>query len=332
MNSVNQNHIVLRVEGLCVRYETKPMPTVAVNNLSFAVARGETLGIVGESGCGKTTTAMAILRLLHAPGRVVKGSIWLNGTDLLALDAAHHRAVCWKGISLIPQGAMNALNPVMRVDKQLRDAIVTHEGRQNHCALRRRIDQLLAMVGLSPDVRHLFPHELSGGMKQRVCISMAVALNPPLVIADEPTSALDVVVQRIVAQNLLRIKREMGNAMILIGHDMGLMAQLADRVAVMYAGNLVEIASVNELFAHPQHPYTRQLIESVPTIRERKPLRVVAGGPPDLQHLPPGCAFYGRCSRGMDCCKSAPPPWRELSAGHSFACYLDQSQVELRNA
>jgi peptide/nickel transport system ATP-binding protein len=188
------------------------------------------------------------------------------------------------------------------------------------------------MVGLSSKVRRLFPHELSGGMKQRVCIAMAVALHPPLLIADEPTSALDVVVQRVVAQNLLKIKREMGNAMVLIGHDMGMMAQLADRVAVMYAGNLVEVAPVQDVFAHPRHPYTRQLIESVPTIRERKPLRVVTGGPPDLRRLPPGCAFYGRCPVGMDCCKSDCPPWHESTGGHWFACHRDQSQQALKDA
>ena len=328
MSGVGQDDVVLRIEGLTVHYETRPETTVAVTDLSFSVARGETLGLVGESGCGKSTTAMAILRLLHPPGRVVKGCVWLNGTDLLALDAARHRATCWKAASLIPQGAMNALNPVMRVENQMADAITTHEGRQSRRVLRERIDRLFAMVGLPSNVRRLFPHELSGGMKQRVCIAMAVALNPPLVIADEPTSALDVVVQRVVAQSLLKIKRELGNAMILIGHDMGLMAQLTDRIAVMYAGNLVEIAPVKSLFAQPRHPYTRELIESVPTIRERKPLHVVASGPPDLRRLPPGCAFQGRCLEAMDCCLSERPPLHEHAAGHWFACHRPQCRKD----
>jgi oligopeptide/dipeptide ABC transporter ATP-binding protein len=328
MNAAFQDQAVLRLDGLTVHYETRPDTTVAVNDLSFSVARGETLGLVGESGCGKSTTAMAILRLLHPPGRVVKGHVYLNGTDLLALDPAQHRAFRWKGISLIPQGAMNALNPVMRIEKQMADAITTHERPQSRRSLRERIDHLLSMVGLPPHVRRLYPHELSGGMKQRVCIAMAVALNPPVVIADEPTSALDVVVQRIVAQSLLKIKRELGNAMILIGHDMGLMAQLADRVAVMYAGNLVEIAPVKSLFAQPRHPYTRQLIDSVPTIQERKPLRVVKGGPPDLRRLPPGCAFCDRCPEARVECRSDRPALRECAPGHWFACMQHTSREE----
>lgn len=332
MNAQPNDNIVLRIEGLTVHYETLPEPTVAVRDLSLTVARGETLGLVGESGCGKSTTAMAILRLLHPPGRVVKGNVWVNDTDLMALDPAHHRASCWKMVSLIPQGAMNALNPVMRVEKQMADAITTHEGRKSHRVLRKRIDELLALVGLRPEVRRLYPHELSGGMKQRVCIAMAVALHPPLVIADEPTSALDVVVQRIVAQSLLKIKRQMGNAMILIGHDMGLMAQLADRIAVMYAGNLVEVAPVKSLFAKPRNPYTRQLIESVPTIREKKPLHVVTSGPPDLRHLPPGCAFQGRCPEAMDCCLLQRPPLREVAPGHWSACHRHQSEKDVQDA
>lgn len=320
MNTPKQTDTVLKVEGLTVHYETVPTPTVAVSGLSFNVARGETLGLVGESGCGKSTTAMAILRLLHPPGRVVRGRVEINGMDLMALGAEQHRAACWKTVSLIPQGAMNALNPVMRVERQMADAIKTHSREYRGRALRARIVELLGLVGLRPHVARLFPHELSGGMKQRVCIAMAVSLNPPLVIADEPTSALDVVVQRIVAQSLLQIKRQMGNAMILIGHDMGLMAQLADRIAVMYAGNLVEIAPVASLFAQPRHPYTRQLIESVPTIREKKPLHVVAGGPPDLRHLPPGCAFFDRCPEAQECCRNKRPSLRECAPGHAFAC------------
>lgn len=322
MSEAAQNNAVLRVEGLTVHYDTVPMPTVAVSDLSFDVYAGETLGLVGESGCGKSTTAMAILRLLHPPGRVVKGRAMLNGVDVLSLDKARHRRVCWKGISLIPQGAMNALNPVMRVEKQIADAIVTHEGRAPRRALRARIDELLGMVGLSSRIRGLYPHELSGGMKQRVCIAMAVSLNPPLVIADEPTSALDVVVQRVVAQNLLDIKQRLGNSMILIGHDMGLMAQLADRIAVMYAGNLVELASSAALFAHPLHPYTRQLIESVPTIKERKPLRVFEGGPPDLRRLPPGCAFAPRCPAVLPCCRDHRPRLVNAGKDQTVACHL----------
>lgn len=332
MKSDTHNGVVLRVEGLTVHYETTPGPSVAVDGVSFDLHRGETLGLVGESGCGKTTTAMAILRLLQPPGRVVKGRVMLNGTDLLALNSAQHRALRWKSVSLIPQGAMNALNPVMRVEKQIADAIATHEGRQSRAALRARIDELLVMVGLPSRVRSLYPHELSGGMKQRVCIAMAVALRPPVVIADEPTSALDVVVQRIVAQSLIQIKERLGNSMILIGHDMGLMAQLADRVAVMYAGNMAEIAPSAVLFSHPRHPYTRQLIETVPTIRERKPLRVFAGGPPDLRRLPPGCPFHERCPEVMKRCPIVKPPLVEYQPNHWLACHRYAPEKDSQSA
>jgi ABC-type dipeptide/oligopeptide/nickel transport system ATPase component len=201
------------------------------------------------------------------------------GTDMLALTERQLRAVRWKRVSLIPQGSMNSLNPVMRVKDQIADAIETHEGRQPPGVLKERILHLLETVHLPGRVYNLYPHELSGGMKQRVCIAMAIALNPPLVIADEPTSALDVVVQRVVAQTLQDVKQRLGVAMLLIGHDMALQAQMVDRIAVMYAGNIVELAPVREIFADPLHPYTRRLIASIPSIRERKLLSRAARSP-----------------------------------------------------
>jgi peptide/nickel transport system ATP-binding protein len=321
---------VLRVQGLTVHYETDPGPIIAVNDIEFEVYRGETLGLVGESGCGKTTTAMALLRLLQPPGRVVAGRIHLNGTDVLALDPAALRAFRWREMSLIPQGAMNALNPVMRIEKQIGDAIAAHTGQDNRKALRGRIAELFDLVGLPRDTGRLYPHELSGGMKQRVCIAMAVALNPPLIIADEPTSALDVVVQRLVAQSLLDIKNTLGNSMILIGHDMGLMAQLADRVAVMYAGIVAETAPVAAIFDRPMHPYTRQLIESVPSIKKRKELRVFSGGPPDLRHLPPGCPFAPRCTKTIPRCHQEKPALSEAAPGQYVACHLYPREVDGR--
>ena len=325
MNNEQERSVVFRVEGLTVHYETTPGPTVAVNDVSFDLYRGEILGLVGESGCGKSTTAMAVLRLLQAPGRVVAGRAVLNGTDVLALSKTDHRAFCWRQMSLIPQGAMNALNPVMRIGNQLADAISAHTergGLLRRRTVRPRIDELLDMVGLPKQVCSLYPHELSGGMKQRVCIAMAVALNPPLVIADEPTSALDVVVQRLVAQNLLKIKNTLGNSVVLIGHDMGLMAQLADRVAVMYAGSIVEIAPVAAVFDRPLHPYTRQLIDSIPSVKERKPLRVLKGQPPDLRQLPPGCPFESRCPQAAPRCQSDRPVLIERRPNQWTACHF----------
>lgn len=322
MSDRSKPNVVFRVEDLTVHYETTPAPVVAVNDVSFDVYHGEILGLVGESGCGKSTAAMGLLRLLQWPGRVVAGRALLHGTDVLALGSAALRAFRWQNISLIPQGAMNALNPIMRVGNQLADAIAAHEQGVGRAVMGRRITELLDMVGLPARVSRRYPHELSGGMKQRVCIAMAVALKPPLVIADEPTSALDVVVQRLVAQSLLTIKETLGNSMILIGHDMGLMAQLTDRVAVMYAGAMVEIAPTRAVFSKALHPYTRQLIDSVPSIKVKKALRVFPGGPPDLRQLPPGCPFAPRCSQAAPRCTAAKPELRETEPNHWVACCL----------
>ena len=240
---------VLQVKGLRVHYATPTGDVIACNGVNFTVRRGETLGLVGESGCGKTTAAMATLRLVQPPGRIVAGQVMLNGVDMVALSARELREMRWREIALIPQGAMNSLNPVMQIHEQLGDGILAHERVASGRVLKERILELLSLVGLPARVYGLYAHELSGGMKQRVCIAMAIALNPPLIIADEPTSALDVVVQRVVAQTLLDVKRRLNVAMILIGHDMGLQAQLVDRIAVMYAGNIAEIAPVKAAFA-----------------------------------------------------------------------------------
>ena len=266
-----------------MHYETGHGDVIAVNGVGFSVAEGETLGLVGESGSGKSTVAMAILRLTSPPGRIVEGSVRVNGEDFLALPEAALRRKRWRDVALIPQGSMNSLNPVMRVREQIGDALETHEGKRTRKVRKERILHLLELVQLPARVYDLYPHELSGGMKQRVCIAMAIALDPALIIADEPTSALDVVVQRTVAQTLLDVKKRMNSSMILIGHDMALQAQLVDRIAVMYAGNIVEIGPVRQVLRDPQHPYTRHLIASIPSIKERKPLVVKDIRTPDLR-------------------------------------------------
>jgi oligopeptide/dipeptide ABC transporter ATP-binding protein len=316
---------VLDVRGLRVHYATPLGDVIAVNGVSFGVRRGETLGLVGESGSGKTTVAMGILRLVQPPGRIEGGKVILDGTDVLSLSERELRRVRWRLFALIPQGAMNSLNPVMKVKEQIADAIEAHEGKQPRQALKERILNLLGMVGLPGRAHDLYPHELSGGMKQRVCIAMAIALNPALVIADEPTSALDVVVQRVVAQTLLHVKRRLNVSMILIGHDMGLQAQLVDRIAVMYAGNIVEIAPVLAAFAKPLHPYTQLLITSIPSIKQRKPLQVVEGLTHDLRSPPSGCVFRLRCPFATERCRAEVPPLREMQPDHWVACHHVES-------
>jgi peptide/nickel transport system ATP-binding protein len=318
----NGGPVVLDVRQLRVHYETPTGDVVAVADVDFTLREGETLGLVGESGCGKSTAAMGILRLVQPPGRIVNGEVLLEGVDLLGLSSEHLRQLRWTKVSLIPQGAMNSLNPVMRVRAQIGDAIQTHQERLSRGALRARVIELLRMVGLSGRVARMYPHELSGGMKQRVCIAMAIALNPTVIIADESTSALDVVVQRIVGQTLLKVKETLGMSMIMIGHDMGLMAQLVDRIAVMYAGNIVEIAPVHSIFAEPLHPYSQLLIESIPTLRERKPLKITAGITHDPRTPPPGCIFQLRCPYVMDRCRTERPLLLERKAEHVVACHL----------
>ena len=320
--SANGKEITLDVKSLKVYYATPTGDVRAVDDVSFHVYRGEILGLVGESGCGKTTTAMAILRMVQPPGRIVGGQVLLDGIDLVGLNESALRDVRWNTLALIPQGAMNSLNPVMRIHTQIAEAIQTHEGKQPKEKLKKRILDLLVTVGLPSRIYDMYPHELSGGMKQRVCIAMAVALHPSLIIADEPTSALDVVVQRVVGQTLLDVKERMGVSMILIGHDMGLQAQLVDRIAVMYAGHMVEVSPVGSIFAEPLHPYTQLLIESIPSIKERKPLKLTEGLTHDLRNPPPGCIFQERCPKVMDICRADKPPLRQIKPEHYVACHL----------
>ena len=314
--------IVLDVKNLRIHYETPKGDVIAVNGISFNVYKGEIVGLVGESGCGKTTAAMGILQLVQSPGRILGGEILVNGKNLLGLTESQLRERRWRDISLIPQGAMNSLNPVMRVREQVSDAITAHDGRQPADKLKQRVLELFSLVGLPPRVYNLYPHELSGGMKQRVCIAMAIALNPPIIIADEPTSALDVVVQRVIAQTLLDVKERLNVSMVLIGHDMGLQAQLVNRIVVMYAGNIVEIAPVARAFENPLHPYTQLLIASIPSIKERKPLKITEGLTHDLRNPPPGCIFQFRCPQVKDVCRKVVPATLEVEPEHFVACHL----------
>ncbi len=313
---------VLKVDDLRIHYETPKGAVIAVAGISFTLYEGETLGLVGESGCGKSTTAYGILQLIQPPGHIVGGEIGLEGKNLIGLSERDFRRLRWTKLALIPQGAMNSLNPTMKVHEQIADVIVTHEGRQSKEKIKQRILDLFKTVGLPARIYDMFPHELSGGMKQRVCIAMGICLNPTVVIADESTSALDVVVQRVVAQTLLKVKELLGVSMIMIGHDMGLMAQMVDRIAVMYAGKIVEIASVHSLFKEPMHPYSQVLIDSIPSLKEKKPLKITEGITHDPRNPPPGCIFQLRCPHVMDVCRSKEPVMRELKPRQEVACHL----------
>jgi len=268
---------LLEVRGLEVEFATHRGPFRAVDGVSFEVQPGERLGLIGESGSGKSTIALALMRLIRRPGRIAAGSALLalgqaqdgqdGGTvDLLAATEEQMRSLRLAKIALVTQGAMNSLNPVMRIRHQMIDAMAAHGLHHDQVGWQARLAELLGAVNLKPDVADLFPHQLSGGMKQRVCIAIAISLRPRLIIADEPTSALDVVVQRRVMQTLRKVQRQIGAAVILIGHDMGLMAQFAQRVAVMKSGRIVEMGDVRQIFAQPSHPYTRLLMHSLPSL------------------------------------------------------------------
>ena len=282
---------------------------------------GERFGLVGESGSGKSTLALAILRMIKPPGRITAGEVRLAGTRLADLDEEGIRALRLAGIALVPQGSMNSLNPVSRIGRQITDAFADHGLRLGPAEQDRRVSALLAEVGLSEGIARMYPHELSGGMKQRACIAIAISLRPRIIIADEPTSALDVVVQRQVMATLARIQQDLGAAVILIGHDIGLMAQFVDRLGIMYAGRLVEVAPVAEIITAPRHPYTKMLISSLPSLERREGLRGIPGLAPLLRDLPPGCAFHPRCLQATDRCRVERPVAREIG-GAQVACHL----------
>lgn len=315
----------LQVEELTVAYPTATGTVLGADAVSFDVRPGERLGIVGESGSGKSTTALAVLRLIRPPGRITGGRVLLNGMDIGALGEEAMRQARLQVVSYIPQGAMNSLNPVKTVAAQMEDAILDHGG----TVAPEAIEQALAGVDLEARTGRLYPHQLSGGMKQRVCIAIGMLLKPQLIIADEPTSALDVVTQRQVMGTLGRLQKETGSCLILIGHDMGLMVQFVDRLAVMYAGRLVELGTIAEIFGSPRHPYTRMLIESVPTFENRGHFVGIPGTTPSLARLPKGCSFAPRCRHAMEICGQIRPQSRAVAPGRTVTCHLEDRPLAL---
>ena len=318
------------VRDLKVYYDSEAGIVKAVDGVSFSLRAGERLALVGESGCGKTTLGMALMRLTKPPGYIDGGEARIDGVDLVQLEEEDMRLARLADIALVTQSAMNALNPVMTIQAQLIDGLIDHGIRDSKSNLQAHVRTLLTRVGLRESVARMYPHELSGGMKQRVAIATATSMNPRVIVADEPTSALDVVVQRQVMATLSVVQRETGAAVILIGHDMGLVAQFADRIGVMYAGKLVDIGSVSQVIDDPKHPYTRLLINSVPDLVEKRPrLEGIPGIPPPLVDLPPGCAFAPRCPSAGAACSSVDPVFSHLGDGRHVSCHLYDDDVEM---
>jgi peptide/nickel transport system ATP-binding protein len=313
---------ILRVENLEVTYYTDAGRAKALDDVSFTLQAGQKLGMVGESGSGKSTMALAMMRMIKPPGRIEGGRVIVGDVDLMALNDEEMRKARLSRIAYIPQGAMNSLNPVTRIGAQLVDAIKSHRTGDSKSQIEERCIHALKSVDLDPRVFRMFAHELSGGMKQRVCIAIGILLEPQVIIADEPTSALDVVTQRQVMETIDRVKDQINAAVILIGHDMGLMAQFVDRVAVMYSGRLVEVSTVRDMFTDPKHPYAKALISSLPNLDNKGVFQGIPGLAPSLLRLPSGCAFHPRCAQVMDVCKSKRPLTRNLESGRLVTCHL----------
>jgi peptide/nickel transport system ATP-binding protein len=312
---------VLNVEDLRVTYSTKGGDVPAVRGVTFSIEKGEVLGLAGESGCGKSTIAGAILRL-HSPATKIEGTLELDGEDVLSLKPGRLRAVRWTGASIIFQGALHALNPVQKIGDQIEEAIQVH-GMANQKEAAVRAGALLEQVGLPPRRIDDYPHELSGGQKQRVMIAMALACSPTLVIADEPTTALDVMVQAQVLQLLRSLQNDLGLAMLFITHDLSVLVDVSDRLAIMYAGKIIEEGKADAVFHAPQHPYTEALAAAFPEIgdtRFRHRPAGLGGDPPDPQQIPSGCPFHPRCERAIDACATVVPELWDAGENRRAAC------------
>ena len=316
-----EDELVLDMQHLTVHFELEDETVYAVNDVSLSLKRGRTLGLVGETGAGKTTTALAILRLIPDPPGVIKeGSITVCGNDMLSMSVKQLEKVRGRDVSMIFQDPMTSLNPVFTVGDQIAESVELHEGLRKEEAWERAC-QMLEMVGIPRTRAHEYPHQFSGGMKQRVVIAIALACNPKLLIADEPTTALDVTIQAQVLDLMGRLKKQYGTAMIMITHDLGIVAEICDEVAVMYAGRIVERGTLAEIFDHTKHPYTEGLFNSLPNINDRKAeLTPIPGLMPDPSHLPEGCAFAPRCPYATEECEKRAPTLQHFSDTHKVLC------------
>ena len=317
---------LLEVRDLRTQFSTPDGLVKAVNGVSFTLREGEALGLVGESGCGKSVSALSLMRLIpQPPGRIVSGQVWFDGRNLLELKEDDIRKVRGNDIAMIFQDPMTSLNPVLTIGRQIGESLELHK-RLDRSAARRRTIELLELVGI-PAARNRvedYPHQFSGGMRQRVMIAMALSCEPKLLIADEPTTALDVTIQAQILDLIKRLRYELGMAIIMITHDMGVVAGIADRINVMYAGYIVETGTVDEIFANPRHPYTLGLLKSIPRLDEprKEKLVPIEGLPPDLLDPPPGCPFQPRCPYAIDRCVSDNPSLEPVVSGHPIACWV----------
>jgi peptide/nickel transport system ATP-binding protein len=313
---------LLEINNLCVDYVSPNGVARAVNNVSLEIMPGETLGIAGESGCGKSTLAFAIARLHKAPALISEGEILYKGTDILKMNDRALRKFRWNETSLVFQSAMNSLNPVITIGEQLIDVIIAHKN-VPYAQARDKAIELLGIVGIHGDRLKSFPHQLSGGMRQRVVIAIALALEPKLIIMDEPTTALDVVVEREILNELYDLKTKFGFSILFISHDLSLMGEIADRIGVMYAGNLIEIGEAEKVFNDPVHPYSKGLVASFPSIHGPKErLYGIPGNPVNLLNLPQGCNFQDRCKDCVAACKQVDPQLIEVGQDYHAACNL----------
>jgi peptide/nickel transport system ATP-binding protein len=328
---IDPTKALLEVDRLIMHYKIKAGEVSAVEDVSFTVHEGEAVGLVGESGCGKTSIALSLLRLLPSNAEFISGEIRLNGEDLLWLSPEEMRQRRWKEIAMVFQGAMNSWNPVYRVGDQIRETLDTHyRGVMDYDEQRAHMEKLFTAVGLPPTMLDRYPHEFSGGMRQRAVIAMALACSPQLIIADEPTTALDVIVQDQILKELKRIQAELGMSIIYISHDIAVIAEVTDSLGVMYAGKLVEYGKTAEIFARPKHPYAYLLLRSTPSITgPRRQLAPLQGEPPDLFRPPPACRFHPRCPFATEICSREEPPLEDIGGGHKVACWHHDQVPEL---
>ena len=326
----NDPDILLRVEDLTTYFYTEDGVVKAVDGISFNLRRGETMGLVGESGCGKSVTSLSIMRLIGQPGKIVRGKVVFDGTDLLSLSEDQMCKIRGNKVSMIFQQPTSCLNPVFKVGEQISEVLMLHRA-MSHDQAKKRAIELLSMVGIpSAKTRaESFPHEMSGGMCQRVMIAMALACEPALLIADEPTTALDVTIQAQILELMKDLKNNLHTAIILITHDLGVVAEMADHVAVMYAGKIVEEAEVTQLFDAPKHPYTQGLLASIPVLGQvRERLEAIPGSVPNLRNLPPGCRFASRCPHVMDICRTTEPELLMLDDNRTSRCWLYADEAQ----